>query len=298
MNTPAVPPAIFPLAIYPYFDKVQVWLKSPADPKTVDRLQLRCGHFYVDNRSARFGDGYRQRLEFKQPKPDALAWIACQRATMINRVEIALDLVFADRNRRDDAFEFFHRHLIRRWHGKRQRIKLVRGGRKEGHGGKRAPELVDEVAAGQTRYDGGRCAPNQITLYRAQYSRVTGELNCLHLEWRLNTLASVQNAGITSGVHLFEFDHRQFWARRMRLVSADPEKLGRCIRNRVNGTKSRTPEPGNNRFVNLDQRRGSVMLQAFGTMQEFVDAFGSSLRLHRILSAIPNEAFLPLTPSL
>lgn len=192
-----------PVSIYPYYDKVQVWLKRPASREVVKELRGQCGHLYSDNHRARFDATYQQRLEFKQPTERALRWIAKREDALINRVEVALDFIFDTPAERDDTFEFLHRHLVRRWHGKTQKIKLVRSGAKSGKGKKGLPELVDEIEMGETRYDAGR-APNKIVFYRNQYSRITGELNCLHLEWHLNGVRPVSSAEIGSGEDLAE----------------------------------------------------------------------------------------------
>ncbi len=252
-------------------------------------LREHCGHLCVDDRGARFGQGYRQRLEFKQPGDSVLQWVAGRDDTLINRGENALDFIFASPAEQDAAFEFLHQQLIRRWHGKTQKIKLVRGVRDKQRHGKRAPELVDEIELGQTRYDGWR-APNKIAFYKDRFSRVTGELNCLHLEWHLNGLAACQAAGIKSGEDLVTFNHRQFWKERMRLVDVDPERLGRLIRNRAGGTRSRTAEIGKgNRMTSDDKRNGWTVLQAYPTMQDLMDQFGSNLRLRSILHVMPND---------
>jgi hypothetical protein len=49
-------------------------------------------------------------------------------------------------------------------------------------------ERADEVVANGSRYDPSRAAPQRIVVYSEKNSRVTGELNCLHLEWRLKGL--------------------------------------------------------------------------------------------------------------
>ena len=245
-----------PIAVYPYFDKVQFWLKSPADRTTVARLRRHCGHLHPDDRPARFGQGYRQRLEFKQPDEDALRWIAGQSDVLINRLEVTLDMIYPDQRALEDAGEFLERHLVRRWHGRTQKIKVV----------------------GKTRYDAPRGAPNGMVMYPESYSRQTGELFCLHLEWRINNARAARGAGIRAGTDLLRFDHRRFWRERMLLVEIDAERLGRLMRNRRNGTRSRTPDVG--RFsgivTNLDRRRGGVVLKAQRPVT-WIASWGSSV---------------------
>jgi hypothetical protein len=249
---------------------------------TIAELRRSCGRggLYIDNRGARFDSVYRQRIELRQPSQLAFQWLAKRQDALINRVEIALDFVFEDINRRDEAFEFIHHHLVRRWHGKKQKIKLVRSSKQN-----RTPELVDEIGMGQTRYDAWR-APNKIVFYRNQFSRITGELNCLHLEWHLNGLRAVRNAGIETGQDLLKFDHRAFWDRRLLLYSVEADRLGRLVRNRTTGKKSRLSKY-------LDGRTGHVLINSVGSIQELIDQYVRLGRLSRVLRVIPNEGLLP-----
>ncbi len=109
-------------------------------------------------------------------------------------MEVACDLIFPDCVELDDAFEFLHHHMVRRWHGKRQKIRRFEDG---------------------ARYDAGRWAPNGIVMYREPFSRATGEADCLHLEWRLNGLDAVRGAGIKRPQELLNFNHRAFWEPRL-----------------------------------------------------------------------------------
>ena len=244
-------------------------------------LRKMCGSIYVDRRlGARFGQGYIQRIELRQPSPAALQWVANRPEALINRIEIALDYTFKNINQKDDAFAFLHSHLMRRWHGKKQKIKLVRSGKR-----KREYELVDETEMGQTRYDAGR-APNKIVFYRTQYSRITGEVNCLHLEWHGNGKKAVQALGIKTGEDLLKFNHRAFWQKRLRLYRVDEDRLGRLVRNRKSGKRSRVSN-------NLDGRMGHILISSVGSVQELIDQYGTWGRISRALQPIPNEEWLP-----
>jgi len=85
-----------PVGINPYFDKIQFWIRKPLDTKARALLKRACGQggIHIDNRPARFGRGYRQRIELRQPTKKALQWLAERDDVLINRAEIALDLVF------------------------------------------------------------------------------------------------------------------------------------------------------------------------------------------------------------
>jgi hypothetical protein len=274
-----------PTSVWPYFDKIQIWLRQPIDRATADMLRKMCGRggIYVDPLlGARFDRAYRQRIELRQPSPAALQWVANRPDALINRLEIALDYIFKDINQKDEAFDFLHRRLVRRWHGKKQKIKLVRSGKE-----RRKAELVDEddIETGQTRYDAGR-APNKIVFYRNQYSRITGELHCLHLEWHANGKKAVQALGIKTGEDLLKFDHRAFWKRRLLLYRVEEDRLGRLVRNQHSGKRRRVSN-------SLDERMGHVLISSVGSVQELIDQYGPCGRISRALRVISNEGWLP-----
>ena len=277
---------IKPSAIHPYFDKIQFWLLKPVDRATIARLRKQCGRggLYVENRRARFDARYRQRVELRQPSDQALRWLARHDDALINRAEVTIDLVFKSWAERDDAFDFLHRHLVRRWHGKRQQIRVYKA--------------EDKRTSGGTRYDAGRWAANRIVFYREEHSRITGELASLHLEWRLNGLKAVRSAGIESGQDLLEFDHRQFWQKRLLLYEVDCQRLGRLIRNCLSGKRSRVSaiKQTSGYRVNIDGRTGETHRRVAGTVQELIDSFQrvrERVRVKRALSPLSNETLLP-----
>ena len=85
------------------------------------------GSLFAENKPARFDFNLKQQLELRQPTYEALRWIASRNDVLINRVEVSLDFVFGGDEERDDAFEFLHRHLVRRWHRRHREVKLVKG---------------------------------------------------------------------------------------------------------------------------------------------------------------------------
>jgi hypothetical protein len=296
-------PRPLPQAVHPYLDKIQVWLRSPADGTTLGALAKHCGRdgLYVDNKPAPFGQGYRQRIELRQPSPKALQWLADRNDVLINRVEIALDYIFDSPNAQDDAQQFLHFHLIRRWHSKKQQVRLYRASKERDSRGRRKAERVSEIFQAETRYDSSRRSRNGIVFYPEKHSRMTGELPCLHVEWRANGLRAVQVAGIRSATDLLEFDHYAFWQKRLVLVDVDIERLGRIFRNRAENTRSRAPAFKTDwagRTTNMDRYWGHVILGGVGSVQELLDSCSAEVRVQRALQVISNSAWLPVSPSL
>ncbi len=162
-------------------------------------------------------------------------------------------------------------------------------------GDRRPSERVHEIEDGETRYDGPRWAPNLLVLYKDDCSRITGEPYCLHVEWKANGVRAVRGTGIHSPADLANFDHRTFWQERLRLVDVDPERLGRLIRNRHDGGKSRTGDIQTRKWDrlrwNADEYYGRAAV-ACGSMQELLDKYGAKYRIHRIVTSIPNGDWL------
>jgi hypothetical protein len=126
-----------------------------------------------------------------------------------------------------------------------------------------------------------RYAPNSIVLYQEDHSRITGEPDCLHIEWRASNRRAVISVGIESAQDLIGFDFRQFWKRRLQLLTVEPERLGRYF--------PRQGRKGRQRNSALDRRRGRILLNGVASIQELIDRY----QVRRLLRSIPNETLLP-----
>lgn len=274
-----------PIGKYPYFDKIQFWLRNPLNPQTLEWLRKQCGDLDHTVEPARFNPQFRHRIELRRPSKRALRWLAKRDDALINRVEITLDLTFKYRADVQEAWDFFHQHSVRRWRRRGQEIRAFRSRPRN-----------DDPGAGETRYDAGRSAPNLLVFYVDDYTRITGELNCLHVEWRLNRLKAVRAAGIKSGQDLLEFDHRAFWKKRLLFYKVDPRRLGRLLRNQLTGRRRRTPEILQlGRYgYDVEGKTGEACARSCETVQELIDKFkSSSIRIRRAMIEIPNDSLLP-----
>ena len=226
------------------------------------------------------------------PKTGCGGWHSA-RGVLINGMEIALDLIFKNRAEKEETFDFMHQHLVRRWHGSRQEIRVYRD-----------RQQVEDDDIGQCRYDAGRSAPNRIVVYPEDFTRVTGELNCLHIEWRAKGVRPTRAAGINTPADLLVFNHRAFWQKRLLFYSANRRHLGRLIRNRATGRRRRTPEiirktpatiqKGKFQYrIDIEARTGEVFARSYDTVQQLIDALKRLCRIHRALIPISNEMLLP-----
>lgn len=266
-----------PANVLCYFDKLQTWFRNPLSRITLGKLRKNCGKggLYFENSPARFDWAFKQRVEFRQPDDCLLNWLAERDGALINRIEITLDLIFTCSVKRDDAFEFIDRHLIRRWHSHKHEVRIYRS---SGNSYERV-----HIDNGQSRYDGGRWAPNSIVTYVEDFSRATGERFCLHHEWRARGVRAVRGTGISTAKDLVGFDYRKFWDERLLLADVQPAKIGALLRKRSNPDKNRE----------RDARTGHVIISSVATMQELFDKYGSLLRLSRIADRIDHRHLLP-----
>jgi hypothetical protein len=216
VNSRLLASRIRPVGVYCYIDNVQVWLREPLGPRQRRWLQNRCDCF-VDDQPARFDPRYVQRLQIRQPPETVRKWITQRRDAYVNRLELALDLVFASEREKEEAETFIRKHLVKNHRGK-QDIRL--------QGGTTTMYLAAPEAA------------NNIVTYGDQECRITGEINCLHIEWRKRGGAAVRQEGITTK-NLNDIDHRDFWQRKLLLDNINARKLGREYRKIYEGRRHR-----------------------------------------------------------
>src|SRR5262249_27110999 len=130
------------------------------------------------------------------------------------------------------------------------------------------------------------------------FSRVTGELHCLHIEWRAKGVRPTRAVGINSPRDLLGFAYRGFWQKRLLLYDVDRQKLGRMLRNRWAGRRRRTPEvtrSGKYEY-DIEVATGEVCMQIHQTVQELIDKRKSACRVQRALILLSNETLLPDGP--
>jgi hypothetical protein len=192
-------------------------METPLTRCQLAPIEAQCDFLQATNEPSRFlGRKYKQQLRFHRLSPEALDWVSKSNG-LLNYAEVALDAVFDNLAQRDNAECFWRYAWCRRHHNKRDGVRLH----------------------ANSRYDGSRYRPRITDLYSQTHSRVTGELNCFQFEVRFNGKESCEAAGITP-VGVTDFDFNRFWSEYLLGFNVDEERLGRLVRNRANGTKSRT----------------------------------------------------------
>jgi hypothetical protein len=237
---------IKPSGIYAYIDAITVWLKQPI-PRSQQPAWLQLAlvrrnpitgkrQAYVKNKRLECNPAYRQRLQLYPPSAEALRWLARRHDILITKVECALDWIFNSYHQLADAIALLDAHWVKRWHRGHIRIKQ------------------------HCRYWGRKSAANIPLRYGDRACKVTGEVHCLHLEWRLCGAKSVQRV-FASMQDLIEADWYRFWKQRLLLYAVDVNKLGRLYNNYVNGTRRRTPwqQHCNGHVYDYDARAGCIL---------------------------------------
>ena len=272
---PSPPSAIInPTGVYHYFDKITVWLKHPLSFREVAWLTSQCGSLHVLNKRPFFETSLEQRLQLYQPTREALEWLARRDDVLLNFVEWSLDWIFDHEFDRADAWEFVCQYHVKKYH-RDQGVRFVGEG-------------------GVTRYTGPRSAPNLMVVYRDRPSKVTGELYCLHFDWRMKSAETLRRAGIHSVADLLRMSHRQFWLRRLLLYRLIPDQLGRRHWNyyqRRTRRRAWIVQCGSYRY-DVFRRRGSIIARHQST-QAVIDAYRRKFEVRACLKPIDVGHLLP-----
>lgn len=184
-------------------------------------------------------------------------------------LEIALDIILQDEQLLNRAFDAFTRCFVQLWNGKHGVIEFLNGGMSTGR-----------------RWNG-----KYATSYISKPSPVTGEVNCLHIEYRICSAQAVRAVGVNSLADLLMFDFRSFWEKHLILRQIDVERLGRHVLNKSLGTRRQAPGP-------KDRRTGQIYVRAYGynksgtiCAQALLQNYGAG----PFLKSIAVEHFLPST---
>jgi len=266
-----------------YFDKVQVWLQVNITRKQEQILGSLCrpkpGRNLKRARAIKkrmsFHPEYRCRVHLFCPTREAIEYLIQLNQgnpVIINGLELACDWAGIDHRA---AHEFLHKHMVRKYR-RGQEVKLI-------------------MKKSEARYDGAPRKRSLTVLYLDDCCRTTGELDCLHFEWKLKTRALVQSIGVNKLEDLISFDHVRFWRERfsryLAFYRVNYERLGRLVRNRATGSRTQKPQYyerqcGAFRYrVNLDSRLGFALACQHDDVQSLIACYGMST-LHPSLEPV------------
>ena len=278
-NVTATAANIKPSDIYAYVDKAQVWLKQPLSKTDLKWLRQQCGQggLHVVGQQPRFDRSLKQRLQLYQPSTEAIQSLSTK-DHYLNYLELSLDWVFHSEEERDQAYEFVSRYHVKKWHGK-QEVKFAGTGK-------------------VTRYTGPRRAPNVMVTYRDHHSKVTGEVYCVHFDWRVRGPAlsrltrpkdrffSLRDVNV--------MDHRQFWQQRLLFYTVKARELGRQYRYKVEGRQRRGLILFYKQFAyDVDKRCGDQMIRLCQSTQRIIDQYKKQIEVRSCLNPVEGPHLLP-----
>lgn len=278
---------------------MQVWVVHQLEKAEIKLLDELCGKPGDKNRVRvrrnKKLSTHTQCVQLRQPTPEALRLLdrlvrkkamAWDPGPMINRLELALDLVFETSAEAVAAQHFLEMHFAQAWHGKRRTFRV-----------------------GGTSYNSlDRWVRHTTVIYSDRPSKVTGAPHCCHLEWRVNTAEAVRGIGINGLLDVVKFDHQEFWTRHMRLLDVDIEKFGRAYLNMQKNTRRRFRWIQNcgGYPYNRDLRTGGVLIRSaqqeamdgesvrdVGAVQTVIDHYGKIFKFRSALTRIPADVLLP-----
>jgi hypothetical protein len=156
--------------------------------------------------------------DLHQPSREALEWLKNRNHLYFNGAEEALDWIFDNEEDRDRAYDLVQQTLVKRHH--------------------RAEHGVRRVL--RTRYTAPPRVKTKIVIYDDRHCRVTGELYCLHIDFRMQGKNSLRQNGIEHVNEIIVLDRRAFWNGRLLLFTFTPRILGQRYSNWRRGTRRRT----------------------------------------------------------
>ena len=216
---------ILPIGIYTYVDKSHPMAQTPFDFREETAwIAAQCRKveikrngelIWISGRPTRLRHRNRalqQRVQLYQPSDEVLEWLAHRNYDVrLTYFELSLDLIFKNEEDCDDAYRFTCKHHVKLYHREAAGSFVVGQG-------------------GRSRYTGPRRAPNVMVIYCDKPSKVTGEYNCVHFDWRIKSFDALCRAGIKSIGHWLNMDKREFWSKRILLRQFNLNRLGRALR--------------------------------------------------------------------
>jgi hypothetical protein len=186
--------------------------------------------------------GGRQRLIVTQPSEECLHFFAERDDAQVNRVELALDIItpFASQIKRAAKAGFIQRRHTTRNALRPRKITIFDN---------------DNFRTADLDHPG-----IFFQAYDDKPSKVTGEIDCFHLEAKVNGVRALRQIGISSISDLFTFDHARFWRKNFIIVEIDTERLGRYHANRRDRTRRQSALISRSN-INTDAAVGNVLFR-------------------------------------
>lgn len=250
------------------YDRLHFWLDHPLPLIPAALRDDEC--VSIISGAMQYGPVWQTKIELLQPDADLLR--ACsdmageRHRVMPNYAEIKLDLLTRTRNDAKLLQKILLEHLI-----VKSSLYPVR------------------IEQGTAYYmppttPSGKPLKFNFVMYADQPSKETGR-PCCHLEWRLNSVAALESVGLVALDSCIDFDHRNFWSKRLHLFSP-PSKaaLARWLAPESSAVSSTMLTKRANQFLPQYMHDDTFIVQnCYVEHREFIE----------LLTPVDNALFLP-----
>jgi len=216
-----------------------------------------------------------QPLVVVKPNDKALRFIDALPGVILNYAEFARDEIVADAELVHDRFV---KHFLHLRHGKHElKIRILKPNKDKPQVDWRgyAKQSTDHANTG-TSYSSQRGRGHLFACYSDLPSKVTGEVDCFHLEGRYTGQPALRQLGINRPADLIDFPHEAFWQKALQnLHIINFERLGIYDANCRRGERRRKQN-------STDAAVGTGLYRFFGTdpdkpqyrtLQRFMDQY-------------------------
>jgi hypothetical protein len=223
----------------------------------------RGGHLYTPSGA---------QISISTPSIEAITFLTSIPAVNPFYVEIALDIITDSDLEARNLHWAIEQCIVQPWAGNRNICNYLG----TTYTGQRQPGPHDHMA-----------------IYSDEPSRATGELNCVHIEWRYQGRKRLFKIGIEEPGDLPAFDFNQYWRSHLPLHFLDLERYGRWLSNKETGQRRQKPAIAPSQrgdCYNLDLQNGLVSYLAHSlhpngkqrSLQQFVQTEGRGPYLEQI----------------
>ncbi len=266
---------IRPSAIYSCVDQLRVWVRQLTD-KEHQWFDKHCDYFRPHPSPALFNYSLKVRMHLYGPDQRALEELAGRSDVHFNYFEPGLDWVFRYDTSAEEARDTWHFHIVKPYHR----------GQEMGFG---------ESDGNYTWYTSRRRkVANNTAAYSDKRSRITGESNTCHIDYRITGAQALHRAKLGTIADVLNADPSTFWAdNRLLLCALDSSRFGRLFHNSLVGSKRRTPmikRYNHGLIYDHDARVGETIIRDCGCIQKVLDEFPYA---HRCLVRMDIKHLLP-----
>lgn len=267
------PSAIKPHATYCYIDTIELWFRyPPTEYAKVRKMQDGRAILEPCRDDAGFTWGYRMIVH--QPKRSTISMLdhlQQKYKAPICRLDVAADFILGSDQERQTVRAWLERNVLLRW---RPAGPMFDEGDTTGW-----VEYRDRKRLGKKR------ANRDLELYADKECKLTGEVDCVHLELRFLTSAAVRAAGYGRATSVPKLNPRRLFRKHVKLVNFDPDTFKqRAMRSAVNEDRRfyrrRTTTPFDDRYRASIPRRIKAFIERWtlDRAQLVKDHFGIKMK--------------------